>query len=178
MAIVGLGILSVLSSFYEKSWSYNWNGIRDEIRDTIEVAKYNSVSSGLVGIAPRRDQQFYRQYWIFENATEFELLKLTDYPNGTIKTIAYEGLIRSQKFEDKTDLILNAIAENEYYTDLHTGCAGVTMSIGEYLIEFVLFINDKNPPPPPELQIEFGLSESDKEEILIEYRKLPKSWWR
>ena len=52
------------------------------------------------------------------------------------------------------------------------------MSISEYLIEFVLYINDKAPPPPIDLKNQFGLTKIEQNRILTEYRKEPNSWWR
>src|SRR5690606_40641268 len=89
LTIIGIGIVFVLSSFYEKSWTYNWNGIRQQIKDSVKVAETSGLSSGLVGIVPSRNQQYFRQVWIMENATKPELSKLTDYPNATVKAIAY-----------------------------------------------------------------------------------------
>ena len=178
MTIMGIGFLFVLSSFYEKSWSYNWNGIRSQIKDSIKVAEPNGLSSGLVGLVPKRNQQYFRQMWIMENATKSELLKLTDYPNATVKGIAYEGLIRKETFNNKSDLILKAITDKEFKINYQTGCTWIQMSISEYLIEFVLYINDKAPPPPIDLKNQFGLTKIEQNRILTEYRKEPNSWWR
>ena len=166
------------SSFYEKSWSYNWNGIRSQIKDSIKVAEPNGLSSGLVGIVPRRNQQYYRQVWIIENATKSELLKLTNYPNATVKAIAYEGLIRKENFNGKPDLILKAISDKEFKIDYQSGCSWFQMSISEYLIEFVLYINDEGPSQPIELENQFGLTKVEQKRILTEYKKEPHSWWR
>ncbi len=166
------------SSFYEKSWSYNWNGIRNQIKDSIKVAEPNGLSSGLVGIAPSRNQQYYRQVWIMENATKSELLRLTDYPNATVKAIAYEGLIRKENFNNRADLIFKAISDKEFKIDYQAGCSWFQMSISEYLIEFVLYINDEGPPQPLEVENQFGLTNIEQNRILTEYKKVPHSWWR
>ncbi len=173
---MGIGVLFVLSSFYEKSWTYNWNGISEQIRDSIKVAEYRGISSGIVGIDARKPNQFDRRHWIMKNATVPELLKLTEYPNGTIKTIAYEGLLRKEEFENKTELILKAISDNEYPILFQSGCVGTKMNISEYLIDFVLFIDDKSPPPPIGFENNFGISKTERNKILVEYRKVPSRW--
>ncbi len=178
LTIIGIGIFFVLSSFYEKSWSYNWNGIRNQIRDSVKVAEYNGFTSGWVGIVPSKDKNYSNQLWIMSNATESELLRLLEYPNGTVKTIAYEGLIRKPNFNNKADLVLRAISDKQYPIYYRTGCNGMEMSIGEYLVEFLLFINYDGPPIPPEYKNKFGFSEENINTILVEYRKEPRSWWR
>tara|TARA_R110002012_G_scaffold321209_1_gene548156 strand:- start:1237 stop:1830 length:594 start_codon:yes stop_codon:yes gene_type:complete len=176
VTIIGIGIVVVLSSFYEKSWIYDWNGIRQQIKDSVKVAEYGGISSGVVGIAAKRPKQFDRRVWIMKNATESELLKLTEYPNGTIKSIAYEGLIRKPEFKNKTDLILKAISDTEYPIEFQSGCVGTNMNISEYLVDFVLYIDDKSPPSPIGFENTFGLSESERNKILAEYRKIPSLW--
>src|SRR5690606_31557953 len=101
LTIIGIGILFAFSSFYEKSWSFNWNGIRNQIKDSVQIAENGGISSGVVGYGARKPKQFDRRHWIMQNATESELIKLTEYPNGTVKTIAYEGLIRKENFLKK-----------------------------------------------------------------------------
>ncbi|MFK8057737.1 MAG: hypothetical protein AB8F78_16540 [Saprospiraceae bacterium] len=174
LTIIGIGILFAFSSFYEKSWTYNWNGIRKQIKDSVKVAEYGGITSSLVGESAYRPKQFDRIRWIMKNATESELLKLTEYPDGTIKTIAYEGLIRKSDFNNKTDLVLKAIKENEYKTYFQSGCIGMELNIGEYLVDIVLQIGDNSPPPPPNgFGIKYGLSENESNRILTEYRKVP-----
>lgn len=106
------------------------------------------------------------------HATESELLKLTEYPSGTVRAIAYEGLIRKKGFNQKTELILEAFRDTEYEVDYQSGCLGWRMTLGEYLMRNVLFIDDQIPPPPSEFINDFGISEFDNGKILAEYRKL------
>ncbi|MAB47781.1 MAG: hypothetical protein CMC05_04035 [Flavobacteriaceae bacterium] len=173
LTIIGIGIFAVLTSFYEKTWSYNWNGINEQIRDSVKVAENNGISSGWVGIAPRRPKQYDRRFWIMNNATESELIKLTDYPNGTIKTIAYEGLLRKPEFENKVDLMLKAIKDTEYSIFYRTGCEGMNMNISEYLVDLVLLIDDKGLLGKTN---RYNLPQNDIDVILNEYKKVPSLW--
>ena len=176
LTIIGIATLTAFSSFYEKSWSFNWNGINEQVRDSVKVAEFYGISNGGVGIANRKPKQYHRRHWIMNNATESDLLKLTEYPNGTIKTIAYEGLIRKPKSKNKTDYILKAIADNEYPIYFQAGCSGIEMTIGEYLIEFVLLIDDDSPPLPSGFRNPYDFSDVDIEKIMAEYRKQPGLW--
>jgi len=173
LTIIGIGILFVLSSFYEKSWTYNWNGITNQIRDSVKVAENGGISSGVVGIEGRKPKQFDRRYWIMKNATQLELLKLTNYPNATIKTIAYEGLLRKKDFTDKTNLVLKSLNETEYPINFQMGCVGSRMYISEYLIDFVLYLDIHSSPLPDGLTNRFKLTKNEVDIIMNEYRKTP-----
>ena len=174
LTIVGIGIITAFVSNYEPNWSYNWNGIRTEIKDSIQVAELRGITSGVGGMGVSTKNEVDRRRWIMRNATESELLNLTEYPNGTVKAIAYEGLLRKREFANRTELTLRAIKDTTYLVDYQSGCIGWNKEIGEYLVQDVLMIDDQIPPFPPEMQTEFGLTEIDKEKILSEYKKRPK----
>ncbi|WP_408038789.1 hypothetical protein [Tenacibaculum amylolyticum] len=176
LSIIGIGIIFIISLFYEKSWTYNWSEIRQQIKDSVRIAEHDGISSGVVGYDARKPAQFDRRHWIMKNATTSELLKLTEYPNGTIKTIAYEGLIRKREYKNKNALILKAIADTEYPIHYQSGCVGSSMNIGEYLVDVVLQIGDNSPPPPKGFGLKFGLSEKECLAIVTKYRKTPSLW--
>ena len=115
-----------------------------------------------------------RRRWIMRNATESELLKLTKYPNGTVKAIAYEGLLRKKEFTNRTELTLRAIRDTTYLVDYQSGCIGWNREIGEYLVQDVLMIDNQTQPFAPEMWTEYRLTEIDKQKILSEFKKRPK----
>lgn len=174
LTIIGIGIITVIVTNYELNWNFNWSGIRKEIKDSLQVAELNGISSGVGGMGVSTKSEVDRRRWIMKNATESELLKLTEYPNGTIKAIAYEGLLRKKEFVEKTELTLRAIKDTIYLVDYQSGCIGWSREIGEYLVQDVLMIDDQTPSFSPEQQTGIGLSELDKEKILVEYKKRPK----
>ena len=112
--------------------------------------------------------------WVMKNATEHELLKLTKYPNGTVKAIAYEGLLRKKSFDKKAELTLKALKDTTYLLNYQSGCIGWNRKIGDYLIQDILMIDDQIPPPPSEMVTKIGLNELDKKILLTEYKKLRK----
>ncbi|QIE58687.1 hypothetical protein G5B37_03655 [Rasiella rasia] len=173
LTIIAIGILFTFSSFYEKSWSYNWNGISEQIRDSIKVAEYGGISSGVVGVSGRKPKQFDRRIWIMKNATEKELLNLTEYPSGTIKAIAYEGLLRRKDYKDKTSLVLKSLKDTEYPIEYQSGCLSSKMYVGEYLINQVLFLDNQG-PPLPESFVNYRKEKYDVDKIMKEYLKLKK----
>ncbi len=174
LTILGIGIIAVLASGYEKSWTFNWNGIQNNIKDSISVYEYQSISSGFGGNGRAMLEEIERRKWIMENATESELLKLTEFPNGNIKAIAYEGLLRKKNFKNKKELILNAINDTIYSVYYQYGCLGDKLEIGEYLIQKVLMIDDRIPPFRPELITEFGFSKLEKQKILNKFHNRKK----
>ncbi|SFZ95198.1 hypothetical protein SAMN05428642_1128 [Flaviramulus basaltis] len=174
LTILGIGIIAALTSNYEKSWTFNWNGIESKIKDSISVYEYQSISSGIGGNGRAMPEEIESRKWIMENATEPELLKLTEFPNGNIKAIAYEGLLRKKNFENKTELISKAINDTIYSVYYQSGCLGNEFEIGEYLVQNVLMIDDRIPPFRPEIITDFGLSELEKQKILTEFHNRKK----
>ena len=173
ITIVGLGVITMFSSFYEESWLFDWNGINISVKDSISVYKYRSISSGVGGNGSDLSSEIESRNWIMKNATESELIRLTEFPSGNIKAIAYEGLLRKQNFNKKTEYALKAISDTTHIVYYQSGCIGTGMSLNKYVSHYVLNIADDIPPFPPNMTPDFGLSESDKEKILKEYRKYP-----
>ena len=169
LTIIGIAIIIIISTNYEENWTYNWDEIRTEIKDSIKISEIRGITSGVGGMGSSTIDEVNRRRWIMKNATESELLQLIKYPNGTIKAIAYEGLIRKKEFKNKTELTLNAIKDTTYLVDYQFGCTGKQMRIGEYLVINVLNF-DGLYPPSPEMLNDYGISQSNKEKILTEYR--------
>ena len=174
LTILGIGIIAVLTSGYDKSWTFHWNGIERNIKDSINVHKYQSISSGIGGNGRAMPEEIESRKWIMENATESELLKLTEFPNGNVKAIAYEGLLRKKNFNNKAELISNAINDTVYSVYYQSGCLVDKLEIGEYLVQNVLMIDDRIPPFRPEIITDFGLSKMEKEKILNEFHNRTK----
>ena len=174
LTIVMIGIITAFVTHYQPNWNYNWVGIRKEIKDSIEVSALCGITSGFGGMGISTKGEVDRRQWIMGNATQSELLQLTEYPNGTVKAIAYEGLLRKKEFANKMELTLRAIQDTLYLVDYQSGCFIWNREIGEYLVQDVLMIDDQAPPFPPEIQTEFGLTEIEKQKILTEYRRRAK----
>ena len=174
LTILAIGIVTVISSFYEKSWSHNWNGMSESIKDSVLVVRDIAYTGGTGPNGRSMEKYSNKRLWIMNNATENELLNLTKYPNGTVKALGYEGLIRKRTFKRKADLILESIKDKEYKVYYSMGCEGIELDVSEYLIQWYLKIDKQMPPFQPELIADYGLTESEKEKILTEFRKRPK----
>ncbi|MCB0516669.1 MAG: hypothetical protein R2798_11965 [Chitinophagales bacterium] len=156
-----VGFIFFLSSAYEPSWLYNWQDIRPEIKDTVKlIEKYGCITGETVGNNGKTPQQWHRRKWLMKNATESELTKLIDYPNGTVKATAYEGLIRKNN-SDNYKLISEALNDTTTFLHYEAGCVGFPMLIGEYLVKYMISVSDRLPPLPPEKIIEYNLSETE-----------------
>jgi len=165
--------MTQISSSYHEAWFYSWDGVRKEIKDSILDYEYRylSITSGVGGNGRSTRNEVKKRHWIMKHATESELQKLTEYPWGNIKAIAYEGLLRKKAVDQKYQLVLDAINDRKYPVYYQSGCEGSVMEIGTYLIYYVLGIDDDLPLPPPREILRFGLTESDRQIILAEYHK-------
>jgi hypothetical protein len=172
--IIGISLITfvfILSSSYQKSWTYEWNGIHQQIKDSVKMAECKGLSGGLVGHDARRPSQFDRRQWIMNNASNAELLKLTEYPDGTIKTIGYEGLLRKSDYSNKTELVIKSITDTAFQINYQLGCEGTKMKIGKYLINHVLYLDNKN-PHPKDFKNDIVFTSEEKNIIIFEYNKL------
>lgn len=172
ITILGMSIIS-LCSYYEPDWHFDWNGIRPEIKDTILVAKNHSIDDRYTGYAGRISNQYLRQQWLMNHASAYELQKLTEYPNGAVKAIAYSGLFQNASVKDKTSIALKAIQDTVskiYYT---SGCTGDQMNLSQYIMENMLFNNMYySSGTNGELREEYNFTVSQKEKILTTYSKV------
>lgn len=141
LSVLSMALCIVLSSFYQPTWSFNWQEIRPEIRDSVLVAQNHSISSGIVGFHGYTPKQFNRRHWIMKEAHIKELELLLYYPNGTIQAIAYEGLLRKRNYSDKYALMQKALAAREYEVLYQMGCEAETISICGYLLFYVFELN-------------------------------------
>ncbi len=173
LTIIVIGIISAISSNYTSEWLFNWNDVRGEIKDSIKLASYRGITSGVGGMGRSTKDEVNSRIWIMKNATKSELQKLTEYPNGTIKAISYEGLIKKKEVDNKYkyDLIIRAIKDTTYQVSYQSGCLGWERSIGEYLIQDILRIDDRLPPVARAFRASFGLTDSQRKKILIEFKK-------
>lgn len=177
LAVIGFVVLFSFSSFYQKSQIYNLKGISKQVRDSVKVAKSRGIAGGTFELPSRALKQLNRCRWIRRNATDLELLKLTEYPDGTIKTIAYEGLLKSQSFDKKKELILKAINDTIYTIYYQSGYSDFDnkITIREYLIENILMIDGPKANFGDGFKINIELTQLEKKEILTEYRNSNKT---
>jgi hypothetical protein len=71
LTIIGIGIISVLISGYENSWTFNWSGIQNNIRDSISVYEYQSISSGIGGNGRAMPEEIESRLWKMQRNQNF-----------------------------------------------------------------------------------------------------------
>ena len=148
LTIIGIGIIAVLTSGYEKSWSHNWNGVSESIKDSVLVVRDIAYTGGTGPNGRSMEKYANKRLWIMDNATENELLNLTKYPNGTVKAICYEGLIRNSAFDKKTDLILESIKDKsnfieEFFDTKKSFGLLIPKSTARVMLNYDIDLNDK-----------------------------------
>lgn len=146
-------------------------GVRVEIMDSIKVYEISPITSGTGGDGVSTIDEVNRRVWIMENASIQELKKLTEYPNGNVKAIAYEGILRKNGFEDKKGWTIKALDDTIFPIYYNSGCFVWERSIGEYLVQDVLMIDDSIPSLNIEHPYDFGLTKDDEEVILRKFYK-------
>ncbi len=173
-----VGTLYYLSLSYSPKWNFKWEGIRKEVKDSIialdvygEIAFDNRTQSG------RKIQQFYRQKWILKNANNKELLKLLEYPSGTVKAMAYQGLVHSPKVK-KYPLFKKSLNDTLTFVFYQSGCTGSGVMLSEYVINFISRLSNEVPPilNPPKIDI----TSEEKKEILalLEEKKSKETYYQ
>jgi len=125
------------------SWTFNWDCIRPELRDSIKMSTTGFISSSSYGNGERRMRELDRREWIIKEALVHELKCLTEFENGNVKAIAYEGLIRRNGLANKTEMALKAVNDTAY--KIHVSGWTREISIGEYIVYCVLKLGDQPP---------------------------------
>lgn len=165
LSIIGIAFVYIISTGYEKSWNFDWSEIRTEIKDSIMISKFRGITSGMGGMGVSTKDEVQRRTWIMKEASVTELLKLSEYPNGNIKAIALEGLLRKKEVKNKTEVILNAINDNKFIVNYQSGCIGEAIGVGKYIVSYVLSLDGSIPPFPNNLK----LPNIDRDKILTEF---------
>ncbi len=144
-------ILIVFLSGYRDTWLYNWSNINPQIKDTVKsIHKYHFLPSEKVKKSGERLLQYNRIKWFVNNANEYELNKLTNYPSGVIKAITYKTLINRQ-VDNAFEIIVKAINDTTHFVYVDFGVYGYDeCMIGEYIIRYVFNLNYVKFPPYPE----------------------------
>ena len=124
------------SSSYDSSWNFDWSGIRPQVKDFVLALKnYGLISFGSRGNGKIETVQFNRQIWISKNAFDYELTNLLDYPDGTVKGLSYQALLRKKK-KLKFQLLKRALNDSIAFVHFQMGCIGSSLMLNEYLSFF------------------------------------------
>ena len=135
------------SSTSNKSWAFNWAGIRPEVRDSILLfERRGTIHIGLTGYAAKESKQYLLYLWLRRNTTQKEMLQLLNYPSPCVKAVFYASLIRRKNNLSKKNLLMNALNDTtDTFYFFPGGCEGTAVFIGEYLIEYTLGYDARSP---------------------------------
>ncbi|MFD0863310.1 hypothetical protein ACFQ1M_13940 [Sungkyunkwania multivorans] len=165
LLIVFICITTAFVSDYDETWAFDWRSIRPEIKAAVK--KIETKEMIFMG---QNKTAYENQSFLRDCANHEELKRLTEYPFGAVKAIAYEGLLRRNLYGNNFVLIKKAIADDSQI-GLKGGCFIFPISIDEYLnsrylrLEIKTTIPQPPPPPLPEgfVKKTYGLSPKEQE---------------
>ena len=154
--VVVIAFFTLFTVFYEPHWSYNFHGINREVKDTILLMHGGYIPLKPVTGDPSKyvNRQWNRQEWLAHNATTEELKKLTSYPYGSVKVVAYRELInRDTSLQFK---LLSEALTSQTYLYVTDGHAIFRNPIGRYLFDEVYCLHENAPlcPDPVALALD------------------------
>lgn len=118
------------------SFSLSDDDIRQEIIYTVKViANENILMSAGVGIAGIKTPQFKRFEYLSANATESELIKLMEHPNGVVRGYTFWALAKMQS-ESIEEIIENHISDTDNILS-QSGCLMFSYLVIDFMIEVV-----------------------------------------
>lgn len=173
LTIIIVGILYAYFSANQK-FDYNWDGILGPIKDTVlTIANNEYVVASYVGVGAITPLQYYRSTWLINMATIDELTKLTKYPDGAVKAIAYEGLFKRDSTR-RFEILMAALNDSTTFFNYQEGCVGEMSMLGEHQILNVLRLHHgfKFPPPIPDGNTLLDFSDDEIKAIESKYTKI------
>lgn len=170
--------LYYLAEAYDPKWHYDWTGIRLEMRDSIEFIERHGIGSTCAGMGCRTSKSYYTRHWLFENLLDEELIHLKSYPSGSVKTLAYEGLLRRGHI-DHFNLLREVIVDNEFVVGVPAGCRYAHFLLSDYLFEHYIPELCFRPPFKPLGNFVINLNPSQKSILREEYYMvhLNREWY-
>ena len=158
------------SNSYDKSWNFDWSGIRPQVKDSIlKVKKYGRlITSNGEGNAYM--SQIKTQRWLFKNIKTSELIYLTDFPDPNIKALSYNVLLR-KKNNNKFSLLKKALKDTLSFVNLAGGCLIYDMHLGEYLLKHQLNFGLKRPRGMRQIEDELTFDQIKEIQKLYDYIK-------
>lgn len=153
-------IVIILSFSYNETWFFNWEGIRPEIKDSISEDNYIHIFKRRADLDPKI---LNKRGWLISYANDYELLRLTNFPNGNVKAVAYEGLLKSKTYKDKYQLILGSFKEKCDVTYI-SECRSQSFRLSDFLINHVLRQNGEK--DTTNKYLDYGITESEMMQLL------------
>ena len=176
-----LCVILVVASFSctNQQSEFNWNGIRPEVRADVELFEdFERITTNYIGRDGEIPNEWYLKSAIMQNATEKELVSLTDYPVGSIRAIALDALLKRPN-TDHYKWIMKALNDTTGFFELQVGCISDVQMVGEYIIQSnsIVKIDSLSLPPPPIRSKKIFLSGEQLKSIKVLYKeRLARKW--
>jgi hypothetical protein len=100
-----------------------------------DIAKGNSVESSHIGEGGSPSKQYAKYEELKKNATETQLIELTENSNSAVRCFAFQAL--ASKKSEKTFSILLKHLKDTTLVKTQSGCIIMTQLVGDYFIDVV-----------------------------------------
>ena len=149
-AVVAVTVTFALCSFHDSRWFFDWSGVRPHIKDSALQLEWMSFG----GWNDHARKRYAKRDRLLKAANETELLRLAQYPNGSIKATAYRGLLGKTRDVDLIfNLLMNALDDTTTHVGISHGCTGDYELTGLFIVEYLAWFScvdyGLTPPPPP-----------------------------
>tara|TARA_B100001115_G_scaffold181357_1_gene175392 strand:- start:867 stop:1436 length:570 start_codon:yes stop_codon:yes gene_type:complete len=155
-------------SFEEYRW-VNWENFNPDLKEIVLAIEKRGLSSGIGAEGISTEWELKEQKQLVQLSTAPELMFLKDYPNGSIRSLAYHGLILSSEYPLKKKFLEEAAKDTIYQVDYQAGCLAYEMTIPEYLLNIVFKEEYDMLPFQRKALLKYGLKPSDLDIL----RRLP-----
>ncbi|UZR93817.1 hypothetical protein [Chondrinema litorale] len=158
---------------------FNWNGIRPEVRADVELFEgFERIATNYISRGGETPNEWYLKSAIMQNATEKELISLTDYPVSSIRAVALDALLKRPN-TDHYKWIMKALNDTTGFFEFQVGCISDVQMVGEYIIQSnsIVKIDSLFLPPPPIQSKKIFFSKEQLESIKVLYKEMLARKW-
>lgn len=126
---------------------FDFSKIRKNILDSIFVIeRLDEIPSLVYGYSGKASKQWSTRKWLLNKASIQEFIALIDYPNTTVKAIAFEGLF-VQGYEDLYPVLIKILDNYDEIVYCQAGCTGFRMKLGKYCFWNIMGYHLPDAPP-------------------------------
>jgi len=161
LLLIALFLLYQLS-FEEYRW-LNWDNLNPDLKELVLGIERRGLSSGIGAEGISTEWELKEQNQLIQLCTVPELIFLKEYPNGSIRSLAYQGLILNTEYPQKLQLLKEAAKDTMYQVAYQAGCLAYEMTIPEYLLNIVFKEEYDLLPDQRKALLKYGLQPRDLE---------------
>lgn len=156
---------------------YDYSNYPAVYLDTIKaIAHHNRLSSSQRGYGDAGLRIFRRTSWLINHLSTPELLSLVNFPNPTVKAVAFEGLYR-RKHPNLFQILLHFLTLEQDYISYSSGCISWRLHLSQYCFSYIMKYYPNNGPALPPSSFDYeALTTSEQAMILKELEKYGSYW--